>query len=236
MKKTLFTLAIVLISIAAQAQIKVYDDNWVSIGCLNHQYGIQVTPIGYTYFRAQDSINYSWATLSIANSFHQKHWIVENQYILDSLGKHMFYVLGNGHVYSKGCYIIPKYKDKRTQKRDELEPIDSRLALTTILGINGYYFEEDSQITPEDIESNEYIDEEAVEGMLSDLGKREIGLSGDNLAEVLPEAVRTDPEARLCINYHAVVTMLIEAVKEQQNEIERLQHILEENGLMRKQP
>jgi hypothetical protein len=83
---------------------------------------------------------------------------------------------------------------------------------------------------------SEYVDEEAVEGMLSDLGKRGIGLSGTNLAEVLPEAVRTDPEARLCINYHAVVTMLIEAVKEQQNEIERLQQILEENGLMRKQP
>ena len=83
---------------------------------------------------------------------------------------------------------------------------------------------------------NEYINEEAVEGMMLDLGKKGIGLSGDNLAEVLPEAVRTDPEARLCINYQAIVTMLIEAVKEQQNEIERLQQILEENGLMRKQP
>ena len=236
MKKTLFTLAIVLMGIVAQAQIKVYDDNWVSIGCLNHQFGIQVTPIGYTYFRAQDSTEYSWATLSKANSFHQKHWIVENQYLLDSLGKHMFYVLGNGHVYSKGCYIIPKDNGKITLKRDELEPIDSRLALATVLGIKGFYYEEEPHLTPEDIESNEYVDEEAVEGMLSDLGKRGIGLSGTNLAEVLPEAVRTDPEARLCINYHAVVTMLIEAVKEQQNEIERLQQILEENGLMRKQP
>ena len=230
MKKAFITMAIVLMAVAAQAQIKVHDDNWVSIGCLNHQFGLQVTPTGYTYFRAQDSIDYCWATLSKANSFHQKHWIVENQF--DSIGRHMFFVYGNGHVYSEGYYDIPHDKTKR----NDAEAIDSRLALASIMGINGYYYEEDSHSTPEDIENNEYINEEAVEGMVLDLRKRGIGLSGDNLAEVLPDAVRTDPEARLCINYHAVVTMLIEAVKEQQNEIERLQQILEENGLTRKQP
>lgn len=230
MKKALFTIAIIMVAMAAQAQIKVHDNNWVSIGCLNHQFGIQVTPTGYTYFRTQDSTNYSWATLSMANSFHQKHWIVENHY--DIIGQHMFYVLGNGHVYSTGYYNISNNKAQRY----DAEPIDSRMALATVLGIKGYYYEEDPHITLEDIENNEYINEEAVEGMMLDLGKKGIGLSGDNLAEVLPEAVRTDPEARLCINYQAVVTMLIEAVKEQQNEIERLQQILEENGLMRKQP
>lgn len=232
MKKALFTFAIVLLAVVAQAQIKVHDDNWVSIGCLTDDFGLQVTPIGYTYFRTQGNTDYSWATLSKANRFHQKHWIVENQY--DSIGQHMFFVYGNGHVYSDGFYVFQHGTGKPTKY--DTEPIDSRLALSTILGINGYYFEEDPYLTPEDIESNEYVNENAVEGMLSDLGKKGVGLSGTNLAEVLPEAVRTDPEARLCIDYQAVVTMLIEAIKEQQNEIERLQAIMEENGLMRKQP
>lgn len=70
--------------------------------------------------------------------------------------------------------------------------------------------------------------------MMSDLGKKSVGLSGENVAEALPEAVRTDPEARLCIDFQAVVSMLIEAVKEQQSEIETLRNLLEENGLMRK--
>lgn len=233
MKKAFITMAIVLMAVAAQAQFRIHDDGQVSIGCLTKVHGIQVKSSDCSiYLRTQNNSAYSSAVLSKANNFHQKHWVIENQYLTDSLGKDMFYVLGNGHIYSKGCYIIPANASKRTNA----EPIDSRIALATIQGINGFYYAEEPQLTLEDIENNDYVSEEAIEGMISDLGKRGVGLSGTNLAEVLPEAVRTDPEARLCINYHAVVTMLIEAVKEQQNEIERLQHILEENGLMRKQP
>ena len=233
MKKSLLTLAIMLLAVAAQAQIKVHNDNWVSIGCLNGNYGLQVTPSGYTYFRSQDSNHYSWANKSMSNDSLQQHWIVENQYLPDSLGKHVFYVLGKGHVYSKGYHIITKNMDNRFI-RGEIEPVDSRYALESILKINGYYYGADSNLSPEDIENNEYIDETAVEGMLSDLEKRSVGLSGENVAEALPEAVRTDPEARLCIDLQAVVSMLIEAVKEQQSEIETLRNVLEENGLMRK--
>ena len=61
MKKSLITLAIVLLAMAGRAQIKVHDDNWVSIGCLNGSFGLQVTPSGYTYSRTQISDSYSWA-------------------------------------------------------------------------------------------------------------------------------------------------------------------------------
>ena len=44
MKKTLFTLAIVLLAVAAQAQIKVHDNGHVSLGCLTHAFGVQVQP------------------------------------------------------------------------------------------------------------------------------------------------------------------------------------------------
>lgn len=219
-----------LITLATQAQIKVLDNGHVSLGSLTNNYGVQVGPNGYTFFRTQNNMPYGWGNLSIANNFHQKHWIIENQYLPDSLGLHMFFVYGNGHVYSKGYYIITSLNGKTN--REEIEPIDGRLALSTILGINGYYYKEDQQLTTEDIENNEYVSADAVEGMILDLEKRHIGLSGDNLAELLPEAVRTDPEARICIDYHAVVTFLIEAMKEQQNEIEMLQRILEENGLL----
>ena len=232
MKKALFTMAIVLLAIMAQAQIKVHDDNWVSIGCLNNSFGLQVTPIGYTYFRTQSDKNYSWATLSMANQFGQKHWIVENLYN-DSTHcwkKHMFYVYGNGSVYCSGLYSI-SYPHLCLQNYNS-SSIYSEDALTTILGINGYYFEEDALITQEEIEENEYIDDEAVEGMIGDLKKRKVGMSADNLAEVFPDAVRTDPQARLCIDYNAIVTMLVGAVKQQQAEIENLRKALEEHGLL----
>ena len=105
-------------------------------------------------------------------------------------------------------------------------------ALSTIIGINGYYYDEDNPYTPEEIENNEYVSEEAVEGMINDLEKSKVALSAENLAEVFPDAVRTDSEARLYIDYNAVVTILVEAVKQQQSQIELLRKALEENGLM----
>jgi len=76
------------------------------------------------------------------------------------------------------------------------------------------------------------VDPEAVEAILADTEKRTAGLSGSNLEEVFPEAVRTDPKNRLCIDYQSVVTMLVEAVKQQQEEIVLLRKTLEEHGLM----
>lgn len=228
MKKALFTLAILLLAVAAQAQIKVHDDNWVSIGCLNGDFGLQVTPSGLTYFRTQIHTDYSWANLSMANKSTQRHWIVQNQYDPENLGDHLFYVSGDGHVHSVSTLIT----EIRGVSKSNVEPISGGDALATILEINGYFYETDPLVTPEDIESSEYVDEEAVSGMIEDLGKRSVGLSGENLAGVFPDAVRTDPEARLCIDYNAVVTMLVEAVKQQQAEIELLRKTLEENGLL----
>lgn len=73
MKKTLLTFAIVLITLATQAQIKVLDNGHVSLGSLTNNYGVQVGPNGYTFFRTQNNMPYGWGNLSIANNFHQKH-------------------------------------------------------------------------------------------------------------------------------------------------------------------
>lgn len=232
MKKALFTFAIVLLAVAAQAQLKIHDDNWVSIGCLNGNFGLQVTPNGYTYMRTQSNKEYGWANLSMANTIHQIHWIVQNQYRTDTLcnGKFMFYVYGNGSAFATGYYTANC--PHNCVYLDDAESVDSDVALSTILGITANYYEENPSITPEEIENNEYIDKEAVDGMIGDLGKRTVGLSAENLAEVFPDAIRTNPQATLCINYNAVVAMLTQAVKEQQAQIELLRKILEENGLM----
>ena len=66
--------------------------------------------------------------------------------------------------------------------------------------------------------------------MYADFEKRTAGLSGSNLESVFPEAVRTDMKNRYCIDYQSVVTMLVEAVKEQQREIEELRNALEKVG------
>ena len=60
-----------------------------------------------------------------------------------------------------------------------------------------------------------------------------VGLKAEELEQVLPEAVRHDPDGLVGINYNAVVTVLIEAFKEQQARIEQLESILRENRLLK---
>lgn len=234
MKKALMTLAIVLLAVAAQAQIKVHDDGQVSLGSLNKTYGVQVGPNGYTYFRTQNYANYGWANLSMANAWGQQHWIVENHFnnSTNCYKKHMFYVFGNGNVYATD-YLSLDYSSNCLYGNRDNSRIGSEEALSVILNLEGYYYNAEPMVTPEEIENNENIDVEAMEGMIGDLEKRNVGLSAENMAEVFPDAVRTDPQARLCIDYQAVTTMLVEAIKQQQAEIILLQKALEENGLMR---
>ena len=88
-------------------------------------------------------------------------------------------------------------------------------------------------ITPEEIENSDYVDPDAVEGLLHDLEKgRTAGLVAEELEEVLPEAVRHDTSGLVGINYNAIVTVLVEAFKEQQTRIDQLESILRENGLL----
>ena len=98
--------------------------------------------------------------------------------------------------------------------------------------INGFYYDDNTYLSIEEIENNEFINEEAVAGMIGDIGKPSVCLSPEDLAEAFPEAVRTDPEARLCVDYNAVVAMLVEAMKQQETELELLRKTLEEHGLI----
>ncbi len=54
MKKIFLVIAILMLSnsLTINAQLKIFDDNWISIGSLyKGGFGIQVTPNGYTYFQ-----------------------------------------------------------------------------------------------------------------------------------------------------------------------------------------
>lgn len=228
MKKALFTLAIVLLALTAQAQFKIHSNGHVSLGCLTTSYGAQVQPNGYVYFKPQYTGSYTWAEGAFTRDAHQKQWVVINNYDQNNLSKHMFYVYGNGYAHATGYYTISTLSGSR---RDTPEPIQGEQALQAILSLKGFYFSEDKP-SQEDIESSEYVQEEAKIGMIGDLEKRAVGFMAQNVEESIPEAVRTDPEARLCINYQTIVTMLTEAVKQQQQEIELLRKALEDNGLL----
>ena len=53
-------------------------------------------------------------------------------------------------------------------------------------------------------------------------GKKKIGVLGQEIQKLFPELVGADEENLLTVNYQGLVPVLINAIKEQQNEIVRL--------------
>jgi hypothetical protein len=57
-------------------------------------------------------------------------------------------------------------------------------------------------------------------------GKKSIGVIAQEVEEVVPEVVATDEEGTKSVNYQAMVGLLIEAIKEQQKQINELKQII----------
>lgn len=166
---------------------------------------------------------YSWMDCAIPNDDYAATWVVSPDW--HALN---FYVYGKGDVYSKNYITI----SQSPNSSKGVEPIDGVAALEAVSGLRGCYFPPEETEIP-DLENNENVDPEAVEAMYADFAKRAVGLSAVDFVEAFPEGVRTDPQNRLCIDYSSVVTLLVEAVKEQQREIEDLRKLLQDNGLLK---
>jgi len=61
--------------------------------------------------------------------------------------------------------------------------------------------------------------------------RQRIGLIAQDVQKVFPELVDTDPYGYLTLNYISLIPVLVEAMKEQQTEIEILQNLVEEQEL-----
>lgn len=234
MKKALITLAIVLLAVVAQAQIKMHSNGRITFQSLvnSNDYGIAMEPApswstnfnGIVHFKQEAAFrknvnDYEWMNCAVVNTDKAYTWVVTPDW-----SSCTFYVRGDGIAYATNHYTI----QNNSSHSKGSESIDGEEALSIITGLNGFYYAPEEVEIP-DLENNEYVVPEAVEAMYADFSKRSTGLSGSNLEEVFPEAVRTDPQNRLCIDYQSVVTMLVEAVKEQQREIDELRSALKKN-------
>lgn len=232
MKKAFLTLATVLLVVAAQAQIKMHSNGRITFQTLvnSTNYGVTIEPApsyttnfnGNVHFKQDAAFrknvsNFGWMNCAVANSNYALAWVVTQDW-----SSKKFYVRGDGTIYSATRYTITDLSDSAKGS----EAIQGQEALNIITGLNGYYYAPKDQEIP-DLENNENIDPEAIDAMYTDFEKRTAALSSSNLEEVFPEAVRTDPQNRLCIDYQSVVTMLVEAVKQQQREIEEFRSALE---------
>lgn len=232
-------MAFVLFAMAAQAQIKMHSNgritfqtsaNTTEAGVTIDSYPSYLTNFnGETFFKkpaffTMITNGYQGMNMTYTTNPYASTWVVA----YPNWTTLTFYVRATGDAYAKHYYTLSN--GINVSKR-EYELITGAKALEVISGLSGYYYSEEELEIP-NLESDENVAPDAIEAMYADFEKRSVGLSGNDFVEVFPEGVRTDPQNRLCISYSSVVTMLVEAVKEQQKEIESLRDVLEENGLI----
>ena len=232
MKKALLTLAVVLLALAAQAQttFKVHNTGQISLQSSTTSFGIQIPASGV--MSIEPNITTAGGITSSTKARHMlaKAWCVAPTGDVLAPVPNTFYVQGNGNVYAYGNYLaisLPSSKNRGSY------PVEG--ASEMVSQMKGYYLDSDefAGVSPEDITGSENVRPEALEGLLSDLEiNRTVGMVAEELDDVLPEAVRHDSDGLVGINYNAVVTVLVEAFKEQQARIDQLESILSENGLL----
>lgn len=147
-----------------------------------------------------------------------KSWIVTDSI---SINHHVFSVTGKGHVYYTRLLSRSIDGGLRDAKGQESEIINGKEALDILRKISGFYYLPKETEIP-NLEGNVFVCKDAIPDLLHDYTKRDVELSSLELSDVFPEAVRSDADGHKCIDYNAIVTILVEAVKEQQREIEKL--------------
>lgn len=237
MKKALFIFAIVLLAVAVQAQtaVKVHSTGQISLQSATTSYGIQIPTSGVMSLEPNVTGNFTITAKTKTFGHTTRSWVldmVSNQNI-SPIGT-VFYVRGNGDTYAYNYYSLATTGNGGGGDNKVMEPITGASELTSRM--KGYYYDshEFEGTTIEELENCEEIVPEALEGILLDFEKgKTLGLDPEVLESVVPEAVRHDPEGKIGINYNAVVTVLVEAFKEQQAKIEQLESVLREHGLLR---
>lgn len=227
MKKALFTFAIALFAMVTQAQtaFKVHSDGQISLQSATTSYGIQIPSSGIMSIEPNVS-SYGMTSMTQARSLLAKAWCVKTYGYSILPISNTFYVLGNGSVYAYGSYLTITASSRQGKGNS---PIDGAAGMVSRM--KGYFIDTDEfkGVTPEEIEHSGNVTPEALDGILQDMERsRTAGMVAEELEQILPEAVRHDPDGLVGINYNAVVTVLVEAFKEQQRTIESLQNQIAE--------
>ena len=141
---------------------------------------------------------------------------------IGSNSEKIFYVNGNGEVYTKNGYIDVS----DVNKKEDIETITtSSLAKIDLLRPVTYRFkDEDAQQSRSNVASN-----------TKNQNPKKIGLIAQEVEQVIPEAVRTTEDGTKGIEYNAIIPILINAIQElktvvtdQQIEISELQEEIEQ--------
>ena len=110
-----------------------------------------------------------------------------------------------GRIDAKNDVVAFSTSDRRL--KENIQPIDN--ALCKVIGVSGNTFNWKS------------LSEEEVKTIHGNTG-RDVGVIAQEIEEILPEAVATRGNGYKAVNYEKIIPLLIEAIKDQQNQIDEL--------------
>jgi hypothetical protein len=225
MKKAVFTIILSIALAISYGQIKMHPSGQISFQSTNTTGGVQIDTSGKTVFEPLLTTSYAKINQTKCYTTMVKVWDIQ----LDNPQvnpNEPFYVLSNGTVYGCSFYSFPAGGGTTPSRGSQ--PITNATELLSCIG--GYYYDNTEFVGFEpDYENNPEVAPEAIEGLMKDLEvERVLGLNANEIEAVLPEAVRHDPQGAVCINYQALIPVLIEGFKEQQHTIESLQNQIAE--------
>jgi hypothetical protein len=136
-------------------------------------------------------------------------------------GGDVFYVKGNGKVWTRYGFLIASDSTFKTN----IEDIGS--SLDKVKNLRGVTY--NRKYTVDSLISNENIIPSSGHGTnikKTKLEAKEYGLIAQEVESVIPEAVVTMHDSTKAISYTSLIPVLIEAMKEQQAQIENLQAVV----------
>ena len=148
----------------------------------------------------------------------------------------VFYVAGDGSVYSKGSILTASdesYKENISSINNSLNTVRQMRGVTYKLKEQA-----DESTTASTLQSDvSYRDTlsaqspvpvEIVNKIKAEKKRKKSGFIAQELEEIFPEAVYTLPNGKKAIAYSEIIPLLVEAIKEQQNEIDKQQNEIDE--------
>ena len=141
-----------------------------------------------------------------------------------------FYVAGDGTVYSKGSLLTASdesYKENISSINNSLNTIRQMRGVTyklkeqaaeTVATANTLQ----NDVSSDTLSSQSPVPVEIVNKIKAEKKRKKAGFIAQELEEIFPEAVYTLPNGKKAIAYSEIIPLLVEAIKEQQNEIDEL--------------
>ena len=142
-----------------------------------------------------------------------------------------FYVAGDGTVYSKGSLLTASdesYKENITSINNSLNKIKQIRGVTYKLKEQVEETAPTANTLQSDVSSRDTLSAqspvpvEIVNKIKAEKKRKKSGFIAQELEEIFPEAVYTLPNGKKAIAYSEIIPLLVEAIKEQQNEIDEL--------------